>query len=166
MDGFQILGFTFQIEVTNPDGTRYESTTNPLTLDFYLDASVLGGASPDELVMQRDGVVLESCVTTGNSVPCVVSIDWTDDTESAVRITVRTDHASAWNVAALDKAGITTEGIVVLIADATPNRGLFTSLATKLRKGHTSAFLHELDAQSGKAIPAPKASVIRALVTS
>lgn len=169
--GFQLLDFQLQIEVNETvyEGDQlvtrpYSSMDQPLRLAFYLDASVLDGAQPQDLVLQRDGDVLRPCGETANVPPCVLSSSWVDGEGSAVKLEVLTDHASIWTVAAIDRTAITTDDLVQYVETWTTKRGVAISLTTKLRKGQTGAFLNELAAQSGKSIPVDKASVLRSLV--
>lgn len=168
LTGFRVLDFSVQIEVTqtNPDGTTtpYASMANPLTLAFYLDASLLGGAQPEDLVIQRNGVVLQTCSAAGNVPPCVVSSGWTSGLNTAVKLEVLTDHASAWTVAVVEPDTVTTDQLCSYTKNASSSPGVATSLCTKLRNGSARAFLNQLAAQTGKAIPAKEASVLRALV--
>lgn len=102
-DGYAVLGAAYVIEA--PPGT----VDAPLTITFRLDGSVLDntGITWDMVEILRDGVALESCVTT--PVPCVdAQYQEPDEPGGDIVISVRTDHASTWQTAVRD--GFTVTG--------------------------------------------------------
>jgi hypothetical protein len=93
--GYSLIGQ--QVDITAPDATA----DNPLVLVFRIDQSVLDAAGVDEATVQlfRDGVAIGPCDSGAPGAspdPCVA--ERTVPFPGGAEITVRSSHASVWNV--------------------------------------------------------------------
>lgn len=95
--GFGLLGFEFQINA--PDA----SVADPLVLTFTVDASLLpAGINDGNLEILRDGAALGDCTDPSEAVPDPCVADRATLGDGDLLLTVRSSHASSWNVAAPD----------------------------------------------------------------
>jgi alpha-tubulin suppressor-like RCC1 family protein len=92
--GFALLGK--QVDITAPASTA----DDPLVVTFDIDASIVpAGEDVDSLEILRDSVAAAECTDPTRAVPdpCVATRQTL--ATGNLRITVRTSHASLWNVA-------------------------------------------------------------------
>jgi YD repeat-containing protein len=92
--GFALLGK--QVDITAPAA----SADDPLVVTFEIDASIVpAGVDVDSLEILRDSVAAADCTDPARAVPdpCVATRETLPT--GNLRITVRTSHASLWNVA-------------------------------------------------------------------
>jgi Tol biopolymer transport system component len=127
---FPPAGYSFfgqQLDITAPAGT----TTEPLKIEFLLDASMLPeGTTAGGVQVFRNGSVIADCSTTTpaiSPVPCVSGREGLAGDD--VKITVLTDHASSWNFGQATNRNPSCSGVQPSKTTLSPPNGKFETIS-------------------------------------
>ncbi|HMN97951.1 MAG TPA: PxKF domain-containing protein [Miltoncostaeaceae bacterium] len=91
--GYALLGQ--QVQITAPTA----SVAAPLSINFYLDASLLPSAGADTVTVFRDGVGAGDCTgATGTASPDPCVSQRSLQADGSLKLSVLTSHASTWNL--------------------------------------------------------------------
>ncbi len=97
-EGYELFGQQLLIE--GPEATA----DAPYAVSFTVDKTVLGGITPSDVQVFRNGALLTDCTDPVAAIPdpCLVSRGYVPDESGDALVTVRTSHFSTWTLGRLD----------------------------------------------------------------